>query len=939
MATIYGTSGKDNPLKGTSGNDTIYGLAGDDLIITYDGEDYVDAGDGDDQVNGYPTLNGGYTYYEAKGNLTIYGGNGNDFLVGGDGNDKIYGDTGNDIIYGRGGNDILDGGDGDDTINAQSDGTDSLYGGNGNDVLNAYTGTGDKLLDGGAGNDQLNGGGGNDQLIGGLGDDKLYGYEGNDTLDGGEGNDTLDGGEGNDIVKGGDGDDKIFAQNGGKDSLYGGNGNDVLNAYTGTGDKLLDGGAGNDELDGGTGNDQLIGGSGDDKLYGYEGNDTLDGGDGNDTLDGGSGDDILKGGDGEDKLFAQNGGKDSLYGGNGNDVLNAYTGTGDKLLDGGAGNDVLYGGTGNDQLIGGSGDDKLYGYEGNDTLDGGDGNDTLDGGDGNDTYYISNQHQYIDDSSGTDTAYVSASFVKIPSSIEKVIYTNGAQALPYWIDALLPDEAAGLRFLDLLGSTKTFNYTFPTSLPSYDTSNKDAKSWKPFTSVQQQRALDALNYVSTALDLSFVKSSDASALNTITFSNNDQSKNGKGSSGYADYPDSVFAGSDLFLDNSPSSPDNPTLRDGTYGALTLIHELGHALGLKHPFGGPNPVSGVIETPPSLSTSEDKTAYTVMSYTESPAQFYLKYSVLDIAALQYLYGPSKTSRIGNDTYSISTSDNNFIWDGTGTDTISAASCNQGCTIYLTPGYWGFIGNSKASNITSAGQITVNFGTTIENLNGSSYADKLYGNEVANIINGGAGNDLIEGWDGNDTLIGDQGDDQLNGGTGIDTAQFSSTWGNYKTALINKAFSVTDKRSGSDGTDSLTGIERLKFTDKTIAIDLDGNAGITAKVIGAVLGSSSVKNPTYVGIGLSYTDKGMSYSDLGALALSAVGATTNDAIVTTLWRNVVGFNPSAAEKAPFIKMLADGMKAGDLVVLAADTALNTTNIGLVGLIQTGIEYTPV
>jgi hypothetical protein len=40
-----------------------------------------------------------------------------------------------------------------------------------------------------------------------------------------------------------------------------------------------------------------------------------------------------------------------------------------------------------------------------------------------------------------------------------------------------------------------------------------------------------------------------------------------------------------------------------------------------------------------------------------------------------------------------------------------------------------------------------------------------------------------------------------------------------------------------------------------------------------------------------------------------------------------------------MLADGMKAGDLVVLAADTALNTTNIGLVGLIQTGIEYTPV
>jgi hypothetical protein len=133
--------------------------------------------------------------------------------------------------------------------------------------------------------------------------------------------------------------------------------------------------------------------------------------------------------------------------------------------------------------------------------------------------------------------------------------------------------------------------------------------------------------------------------------------------------------------------------------------------------------------------------------------------------------------------------------------------------------------------------------------------------------------------------------------------------------------------------------LKFTDKSIAIDLDGNAGITAKVIGAVLGSSSVKNPTYVGIGLSYSDKGMSYSDLGALALSAVGVTTNDAIVTTIWLNVIGSPASALDKAPFIKMLADGMKAGDLVALAADTSFNTTNINLVGLSQSGIEYLPV
>jgi serralysin len=85
--------------------------------------------------------------------------------------------------------------------------------------------------------------------------------------------------------------------------------------------------------------------------------------------------------------------------------------------------------------------------------------------------------------------------------------------------------------------------------------------------------------------------------------------------------------------------------------------------------------------------------------------------------------------------------------------------------------------------------------------------------------------------------------------------------------------------------------------------------------------------------------MSYSDLGALALTAVGATTNDAVVSTLWKNVIGTEATTAIKAPYIKMLTDGMKVGDLVVLAADTSFNTTNINLVGLAQTGIEYLPV
>jgi hypothetical protein len=99
------------------------------------------------------------------------------------------------------------------------------------------------------------------------------------------------------------------------------------------------------------------------------------------------------------------------------------------------------------------------------------------------------------------------------------------------------------------------------------------------------------------------------------------------------------------------------------------------------------------------------------------------------------------------------------------------------------------------------------------------------------------------------------------------------------------------------------------------------------------------PANFGIYLSYLDKGMSYSDLGALVLSQVGAVTNDSIVSRLWLNVIGSPASPLDKAPFVKMLDDGMKAGDLVVLAAETTFNTSNINLVGLALTGIEYTAI
>lgn len=184
-----------------------------------------------------------------------------------------------------------------------------------------------------------------------------------------------------------------------------------------------------------------------------------------------------------------------------------------------------------------------------------------------------------------------------------------------------------------------------------------------------------------------------------------------------------------------------------------------------------------------------------------------------------------------------------------------------------------------------------------------------------------------------------DDIYDGGIGLDSVLYSKNLNNYSVKKsISGQITVNDKLI-LEGNDILRNIERLQFLDKSIAFDLNGNAGTTAKILGAVFGKESLSNKNYVGIGLSFLDSSWSYDNLAGLALDAAGAKTNDQIVSLLWTNVIGTKPTAADKQPYIALLENGMSAGALAHLAADSSYNTTNINLVGLAQTGIEYIPV
>jgi hypothetical protein len=206
---------------------------------------------------------------------------------------------------------------------------------------------------------------------------------------------------------------------------------------------------------------------------------------------------------------------------------------------------------------------------------------------------------------------------------------------------------------------------------------------------------------------------------------------------------------------------------------------------------------------------------------------------------------------------------------------------------------------------------------------------------------AGNDTIKSLNANTSknINSPNSETTIDGGQGVDTSVYNAARSAFTISKVQSVEKINVASATAGVDDLLTNIERLRFNDKSIAIDLNGNAGITAKILGAVFGKESISNKNYVGIGLHFLDAGWTYDNLAGVALDAAGAKTNDQIVSLLWTNVIGTTPTAVDKAPFIALLENGMSPGALAHLAADTTFNTTNINLVGLAQTGIEYMQV
>lgn len=400
-------------------------------------------------------------------------------------------------------------------------------------------------------------------------------------------------------------------------------------------------------------------------------------------------------------------------------------------------------------------------------------------------------------------------------------------------------------------NTTNLTFSFPTSTAEYISSGYVATNgFEAFNATQQTAVRALLANMASFTNLTFTETTAANAnlrfaeADSVNQTNDPNVATSTGlrsvSTAFATPQEAAYNGTaplsaryaqgDSWYNHT--SYNNPLTGSFAYAA-GLMHETGHNVGLKH---GHATQSGHGYTFPTLPSDHDSYEYSVMTYRQFPGDAVnsdnapahpTTYMQDDIAAIQYLYGANYNFRNGNNVYTWNpttggfsvdgvlqqTPTSNFIlmtlWDGGGTDTYDFSNYTTNANINLNPGEWTTPAQTQRANLGNNGS-----GGPTYFARGSIANALLYNNDARSLIEnavGGSGNDSIVGNAANNLLIGGAGNDTIDGGAGNDIAGYSVA--SSASTLTRTASAYTVVATGL-GTDTLSNIEVLRFTDRDI-----------------------------------------------------------------------------------------------------------------------------
>lgn len=793
---------------------------------------------------------------------------------------------------------------------------------------------------------------------------------------------TLEGTDGNDLLSGGTLDDTINGR-GGNDVLKGAAGNDHL-----------DGGDGIDRLEGDVGDDTLVGGAGGDSLNGGAGNDSLDGGDGDDTLDDADGDNILIGGAGDDHITLSSRGTNRVLGGDGHDTIR--TAGGNDFIDGGAGVDYI---TVSSSAAGltmprtttiqaGAGDDSVRFELWSDTQL----TVIAYGGDGVDWFSFA--------STSKGGSAVIADF-KAGEGGDIV-----APLQQYWANDVLvnPFGAAGyLRFqqrgadavlqADLDGAAGPGGYEDLVTLKGVDvhaiTAANIAGGFRPDGTSK--------GYVIAGTDAADVVAGgwaddeiNGAGGNDMLYGSwgNDRIDGGAGNDVvHGDEGDDVLlggAGDDQIdagkgTDTADGGDGDDVLESNAGGNKTFYGGAGNdrlevsGEGVSKLGGGAGNDSLSIRGGSGTLDGGDGKDYLAVAFGAAHAPD-SQVTMLGGAGDDTIdvwagsgYVITATGGLGRDTfllhaeapaytvsdfvagaggdkmdvgYLIAYGINPFGESGSlrlvqdGADTVLEHDRDGAAGMK-----YGFVPLLRLQGVNAA---TIGADNFVQSVDPHPGATNLLGTEGDNVLEGGAGDDRLDGGDGNDVLVGGAGNDILIGGAGTDIARYTAPKSTYAITRSPDGALHISGTGGTEGSDTLTGIERVEFGDQALAFDINGVAGQAYRIYRAAF--DRVPDLSGVGFWLKRMDQGVTVEQVAAAFVTSDefvklygAAPSNEQTVDRLYRNVLHRAPEQGGYDFWVDIL-NSKKASLAAVLGAFSEGAENQAAVADLIAQGIAYQP-